>query len=124
MSGGVGAAACSVLPAQGLTPEQRSLLQSVARLPPSRQGRTRTLLAAEYSGSKFTVAAGLPTIACSVGGALLTPQPPDPGAQFLTSPPYKTLAAHPAELRPPAGFRMALWPGSISGWLQEGWGWD
>lgn len=107
-SGGVSAAACSVLPTHGLTPKPHSLLLATAWLPPGRQGRTRTFLAAEYDRSTFTTAVGLPVIVCSVDGALLTSQPPAPGAQFLTSPVHKTLAAHPAEVRPPAGFGMAL----------------
>lgn len=63
MAGGVGADACSVLLA--CSGEARALTGSSNCRPAGRSG-------AEYNGSEFARAVGLPVIACSADGALLT----------------------------------------------------
>lgn len=64
-SGGVSAAACSILLTHGLALKQHSLSPAAAWLPPSRQGQTWAFPAAQHNRSQFTTAARLPVVICS-----------------------------------------------------------
>lgn len=106
MAGGVGADACSVLLA--CSGEARALTGSSNCRPAGRSG-------AEYNGSEFARAVGLPVIACSADGALLT----------TISSKWRVLHAEPC-LLPPQSSGLQLGSEGLScqdSWLQEGQGW-
>lgn len=91
MAGGVSADACSVL--LTCSREAQTLIGSRDCHPAGREGS-----GAEYNGNEFARAVGLPVIACSVDGALLTTIS-SKRRQFA----HQTLSARSAEVWPPAG---------------------